>query len=198
MVNNNIKFYPCFCPNPKCPNHRKPEQVKKWFVRHSYYFCEKENKQYQRYMCLECKKTFSERSFSLDYYLKLNLSYKQVFLPLKKKMSATIWAKALNRGVSVIENRLCRLGRWLLVKGYLSATQIRRARKRGLVEFGWLLRRLWFKVFNSVRQNSLKRCFLCQLALVIDIVDNVELWSLLSWRYCLSEKYFYRPAFTFS
>lgn len=196
-MNSRTEFVPLFCPNPGCRSHYKASQKRTWLVRYSFYFCEKENKRYQRFMCLGCKKTFSRRAFESDYCLKLNLSYRTLFAPLKINMSVKSWTKAIKHGAKVIENRLRRLIRWLCFKGFLSKKQAMGLSRLGLVEQGLFYKRLWIKASCPEHRSELSRCFLKQLRSANNDVDIVKFWTLLSWSYYLIDKHYYRPAFTF-
>ena len=58
------------CPNPECQWHRKGSIPKgmQWYRKHGYYVSEQHGR-IARYMCLNCHKTFSERTWQNNFYL---------------------------------------------------------------------------------------------------------------------------------
>ena len=53
-----------FCPECACSNHH-PDSTVQWFGYHgSYTSC---SQSVQRYRCRSCRRTFSERTLSIDY-----------------------------------------------------------------------------------------------------------------------------------
>lgn len=58
------------CPNPRCIWHnpkRIPEGMQ-WYRKHGYYFSEQHGKM-QRFVCLNCHKSFSARTDTNEWYL---------------------------------------------------------------------------------------------------------------------------------
>lgn len=58
------------CPNPKCIWHN-PKRIPagmQWYRKHGYYFSEQHGKM-QRFVCLNCHKSFSTRTDTNEWYL---------------------------------------------------------------------------------------------------------------------------------
>ena len=58
-----------FCPNPLCTAHHINPPPSGWYVRHGYHMT-KAFGRVQRYRCRFCRKTFSDQTFLLNYWLK--------------------------------------------------------------------------------------------------------------------------------
>lgn len=58
------------CPNPDCVWHRRQNipEGRRWYRKHGYYYSAQHG-MITRYICLNCNKTFSERSQVDDFYL---------------------------------------------------------------------------------------------------------------------------------
>ena len=75
-------FTPPHCVNPECPNFTRPKDGSTfWFKRFGTYDTAAFGT-VQRYLCKKCGKSFSTQSFSLDYYVKLPLDYRELLIPL--------------------------------------------------------------------------------------------------------------------
>lgn len=61
-------FRPPFCPWPKCSQHRHADG--RFRFRRDGYYSTRRNPRIQRFRCLQCGRTFSERAFSPRYFLK--------------------------------------------------------------------------------------------------------------------------------
>jgi len=58
-----------FCPNPRCPYSRQFHFATRWYIKEGFH-ATKAFGPVQRYRCRHCGKTFSDQTFSLNYYLK--------------------------------------------------------------------------------------------------------------------------------
>jgi hypothetical protein len=58
-----------FCPNPRCPYSRQFHFDSRWYIKDGFH-ATKAFGLVQRYRCKHCGKTFSDQTFSLNYYLK--------------------------------------------------------------------------------------------------------------------------------
>lgn len=103
---------PQFCPNPDCVHHLPSltPSTDTWWVKLGHYRT-KVVGPVQRYLCLACRHSFSDRSFSLDYYTKKTICYQEVFT----RNCSGEWPSAMSRNLhcsaNSIQNRLERLGR---------------------------------------------------------------------------------------
>ena len=62
------------CPNPSCPHYHNPPPGDSWYWYHGKYTT-KVIGTVTRYQCSHCKKTFSFRTFHIDYYTKKSVDY---------------------------------------------------------------------------------------------------------------------------
>jgi len=100
-----------FCPNRACPLHyqRQREGVL-WYRPYGYYLTSAFGR-VQRYLCLSCGKTFSDQTYSLDYYAKKIVDYREIDALLRGCESISSMGRKLKERVAVIQNRLQRLGK---------------------------------------------------------------------------------------
>lgn len=105
---------PVFCPNPACSHHvHDPQQglaSEQWWEFFGFYMTEVVGP-VQRFKCLCCGKTFSVRTFSLDYYTKKSISYKQIYDRVPSGESVSAIARGLRCSVGSVQNRMDRLAR---------------------------------------------------------------------------------------
>jgi len=107
---------PPFCPNPHCPFHNEDE-VKK-ISKHKNHFFQKFGKRkteafgtVQRFRCKECGVSFSEQTFSLDYYAKRVVDYKKLERLINESTGLRAAARHLKCSTNTISNRTMRLSR---------------------------------------------------------------------------------------
>lgn len=104
---------PPFCPNPECTLHHASEVQKCSSTPFSYFgsYTTLVAGTLKRFRCSACGRTFSERSFLLDFYTKKSLSYQE----FQRAFSSgeNLSAMARNQGCSIasVQNRLDRLSR---------------------------------------------------------------------------------------
>jgi transposase-like protein len=102
------------CTNPRCPNfHQSDPEDSSWWKEHGNYHT-KAYGRVQRYRCTCCGTTFSDQSFSIDYYVKKPIDY----IPLIRALLSTSGLGNLSRfeGLreELIQNRYERLARTFL------------------------------------------------------------------------------------
>jgi transposase-like protein len=103
---------PLFCPNSTCFLHDpfEPRLQSKWYQRNGYHFTEVAGP-VQRYRCKSCLKSFSDRTFSLDYYAKRTISYDDIMARVSASESISRIARSLHVLPNSIQNRIERLSR---------------------------------------------------------------------------------------
>ena len=102
---------PTFCPNPRCPHHHDEHE--------EYWGCWTPIGFYstlvvgivRRFKCRSCGKTFSERTFSLDYYTKRILDYREIHRAISQSESPSSIARHLACSIDSVQNRADRLAR---------------------------------------------------------------------------------------
>lgn len=104
---------PPFCPNPLCPYHKKQLHVDCWFQRFGAHMT-KSAGIIPRFRCKYCLKTFSTRTFSIDYYTKRLLSYEVLLQNLASGMSTRALSRWFSATTETIQNRIDRLARNLI------------------------------------------------------------------------------------
>ncbi|GAB1432035.1 hypothetical protein MASR2M29_06600 [Spirochaetota bacterium] len=102
---------PPFCPNPKCSHHHSIEEAFRPYWQHYGYHNTKVVGKVKRFKCKACKKSFSERSFSIHYYTKKNLDLKEIHRAISQSESLSSIARKLRCSEDSIQNRIDRLGR---------------------------------------------------------------------------------------
>ena len=100
---------PLFCPNKECPNHHTPT-AKRWYRPFGFYST-KAHGIIARYACRQCRKSFSQQTFRLSYYLHLTISFKDLFLRLCACSGIRALARSYGVSDKVITNRIGRLAR---------------------------------------------------------------------------------------
>jgi transposase-like protein len=73
---------PPYCPYKECPQHFEGKHLKNWY-RHFGFHCTDAFGKVQRYQCKSCGRTFSDQTFSLNYYAKRVIDYEQLFRQLR-------------------------------------------------------------------------------------------------------------------
>lgn len=99
---------PEFCPNPECEYHLKPPVEFIWYRRIGSYKT-KLNGRVQRFRCVRCGRTFSEQTFSLDYYVKRKVSYLEILEHINSRDGVRKTGRSLGVSHQCISNRLQRL-----------------------------------------------------------------------------------------
>ena len=112
-----MKYKPSFCPNPFCPMHeqRSPNKLtslkqKKWYVLKGYRYI-LNGQAVQRYQCKICRKGFSDRTFSINYWEKKHIDYNRLLFMLISCMGLRAVSRAFKCSPRTIENKLSRLTR---------------------------------------------------------------------------------------
>jgi transposase-like protein len=104
---------PPFCPNPDCPYHTKALAKENWYHHHGTYHTRVVGT-VQRFRCTLCGKSFSSRTFSIDYYTKRTLTYSTLMRLLASSMSTRALARFFSATTETIQNRIDRLARNIL------------------------------------------------------------------------------------
>ena len=84
-----------FCPNPACLYHEAAPKGR-WFLRLGFYHT-KCFGNVPRYRCKSCGHSFSSQTFSLDYFAKKILDYRQI----ERLVSSSMSQRALSRHFKV-------------------------------------------------------------------------------------------------
>ena len=99
------------CPDSACPNHH-PHCGQQWFDYHgSYVSC---RQQIQRYRCRRCRRTFSHRTLSIDYWTHSHIDYQSLITLFASGLSVRALARYLRTSVKTIQNRFARLARTII------------------------------------------------------------------------------------
>ena len=101
---------PMYCPNGECSNHIKLFGTGGWYQKAGTYRTRAFG-EVQRYKCRTCGKTFSDQSFSIDYYAKKNVDYTTLYWLVSSSISLNAVGRALNISFSTVANRLERMRR---------------------------------------------------------------------------------------
>jgi len=101
---------PYFCPNKSCPNHTGDTAATGWYKPWGAYYT-KIRGEVPRFRCKYCGKTFSPQTYSLDYYVKVNVDYEKIEESVYTSSSTRDMARQQDVTTEVIRNRVSRLGR---------------------------------------------------------------------------------------
>ena len=101
------------CSNPVCSNFHPPDKETRWFTYFGSYHTKVAGKVH-RYQCKCCGKTFSYRTFSIDYYTKKNVDYHAIFNHLVTSTGGGNVCRLQNLTEAILLNRYQRLSRSLL------------------------------------------------------------------------------------
>lgn len=99
-----------YCPNKKCTYHNLKEKLKNWYI-HKGFYTTLVSGTLPRFKCKSCGRTFSERTFSIDYFTKRQISYKAIYTHLKTASGIRDMARDLICTTDTISNRIFRLSR---------------------------------------------------------------------------------------
>lgn len=108
---------PPFCPHKGCACHVDPISPqaaslsrRKWFKRNGSYWTMVRGS-VTRFKCLVCNRGFSEQTFSLDYYVKRIIDYKQIERSLISCASVRTTSRSIGCSCDSLTNRASRLSR---------------------------------------------------------------------------------------
>ena len=100
-----------FCPRITCPNHRLDAgSSTHWYTPFATYST-KAFGTVQRYRCRHCNKTFSDQTFSLNYYLKKKTDFRAFAKALNSRSSDLFCARHFGYSSASIQTRVDRLAR---------------------------------------------------------------------------------------
>jgi len=106
--------FPLFCPNPRCVFHHPLDTSSSrgsFAVVRIGSYQTKVAGPVQRYKCSSCGKTFSDRTFLLDYYTKKSLPYQDMQFALCSGQNLSSIARFLHCSPASVQNRFDRLCR---------------------------------------------------------------------------------------
>lgn len=99
------------CPDSSCSNHA-PNSSTQWFDYHGAYLsC---GRRVQRYRCRSCRRTFSERTLSIDYWTHFSLDYAMLIHLFAAGCSVRALSRLFSTSVKTIQNRFSRLARAII------------------------------------------------------------------------------------
>jgi len=108
-----LDFHPRFCPWPPCPEHRRRRGLLP--VRLHGAFFSRRGRRIPRFLCLRCRRTFSQNTFSLTYYLKRPELLRGVASLLQAGAAHRQIARSLGCAPSTVTRLSARLGRHALL-----------------------------------------------------------------------------------
>lgn len=98
-----------FCPNPPCPNHLHPIATN-WYRKNGFHYA-KAFGLVPRFKCSTCGKSFSTQTFSIDYYAKKVVDYRDLLTRHATSESVRGIGRALSVSCGTVLNRFDRLAR---------------------------------------------------------------------------------------
>lgn len=103
---------PQFCPNPICHNHYSTESTadRTWFAKVGFHHT-KVVGPVQRYRCGLCGKSFSDRTFSIDYYSKTTLPFEEILNRSSSGECVSAIARNLGTRPKTVTGKISRLAR---------------------------------------------------------------------------------------
>ena len=108
------KFIPPFCPNPKC-RHHKGFAKDHAFKRAGYYWRQNKTIRVQRFTCLNCKRSFSTQTFSIDYWQKKPGMGAKLFFKIVGGMANRQIARDLRVSPATVDHHVSRLARHFIL-----------------------------------------------------------------------------------
>jgi hypothetical protein len=102
---------PTFCPNPHCSHHHDQHEEYWGYWAPIGFYSTLVVGIVRRFKCLSCGKGFSERTFSLDYYTKRTLDYKEIHRAISQGESPSSISRHLGCSSDSVQNRMDRLAR---------------------------------------------------------------------------------------
>jgi transposase-like protein len=99
---------PPFCPRLTCKLHKKEPETTTWYYKAGHYHT-KAFSRVQRYRCKICGKYFSAQTFSLDYYAKKVVDYRELLKRLVSTSGTRDMARDFDISTGTVQNKLFRL-----------------------------------------------------------------------------------------
>ena len=99
-----------FCQNKKCKNANLNVKNTQWYIRKGTH----KTKAFglvQRYKCKTCGKTFSDQTFSLNYYLKIKTDFKEISSQFNSSNSDCFTSRHFDMSFDSLQNRRNRFAR---------------------------------------------------------------------------------------
>jgi hypothetical protein len=103
-------FVPTFCPYKACSMHFPSDVVDGWY-QHDGYHETKAFGDVPRFRCKYCRRSFSEQTFSINYYCKKDVDYDRVIEQLCTAGCLRDISRVLRVRVSTVSNRIYRIAR---------------------------------------------------------------------------------------
>ena len=101
---------PPFCPYSGCDAHFHPSSSTRWFVRRGSYRSARAGRT-QRYRCLSCGRSFSDATFSIDFYVHRVVDYRQLLLLTASCTGVRQMGRTMGIHRGMVLNRIMRLAR---------------------------------------------------------------------------------------
>ncbi len=101
---------PPFCPYPRCRYHTTVHQGACFSVRYGTYRTAAGHR-IRRYRCCGCRRTFSDRSFSIDYFTHLRVDYRRLVGLLCSCVGVCAAGRLLGVSPQTVLNRISRIAR---------------------------------------------------------------------------------------
>ena len=102
---------PPFCPNPNCLHHYDLGVEYRGYWKHAGCYLTLVIGSVRRFTCIACGRSFSERTFSIDYYTKRNLDFREIHRAISQSESQSSIARHLGCSSESVQNRIDRLAR---------------------------------------------------------------------------------------
>lgn len=99
-----------FCPNPQCEYHQEAPAGERWYREKGKYYT-KSRGIIKRYLCKACGKSFSSQTYHTSYFLKKPERFEEVLSRLVGGESLRAMSRAMGCSISLLSNRIDRLGR---------------------------------------------------------------------------------------
>ena len=122
-----MRFQPRACPRPNCPSHSSGHR--RWCLK-GHFTRDCDGRTVQRFLCLECRRTFSTQTFRVDYRLRKPQLNHGLFGPFVSKVTHRQAARVLGCSRATVAHRLRLLGEHC--KSFHLARLARATKDRGL------------------------------------------------------------------
>jgi hypothetical protein len=116
--------YPPFCPNEQCKNHFLKQTDYSKFSRNGYYST-RLHKRLHIFLCKNCGRKFSERSFSIDFWFHKKVSYQAVLNEINSCSGIRAAGRNLRCSRGIIQRRISRLARQAISVHHILQKKIR-------------------------------------------------------------------------
>ena len=97
-----------YCPRKECSNHANPPTYQNWYRLFGYYTTKLYGTQ-PRYQCRKCGKTFTDMTFSINYYVKRRINYRTLLNQQISGSGINDMARQMKCTTETVQNRIRRL-----------------------------------------------------------------------------------------